>query len=94
MLKWKDVWNVWYAEKMSLYDIVSKKNHQIIIYAYACIIISQLKMLPWINYLKFFASFKYIRNILENSINYLLAWTILFLVWTILFLVGSKIKQV
>jgi hypothetical protein len=34
-------------EKMSLYDIVSKKNHQIIIYAFACIIISQLIQIPF-----------------------------------------------
>jgi len=41
------------AEKMSLYDIVSKKNHQIIIYAYACIIISQLISTGVINFSRY-----------------------------------------
>ena len=28
---------LFFAEEMSLYDIVSKKNYKIILYAYACI---------------------------------------------------------
>ena len=38
---------------MSLYDIVSKKNHQIIIYVYACIIISQLISTGVINFSRY-----------------------------------------